>query len=126
VTAVLDASAVIALLRREPGHEFVADQLADSVISTVNWSEIVQRVLARGWPLTAADAVRTLGANIVPFTPADAVRAAQLFDTTRKAGLSLGDRACLAVAAGIPGGVAVTADQAWSTLDLDVPVQLIR
>lgn len=57
---------------------------------------------------------------------ADAVRAAQLWPATRSARLSFGDRACLAVATGIPDGVAVTADRAWGTLDLGIDVQLIR
>lgn len=128
MSAVLDASAVLALLYREPGHERVAEQLAGAVVSTVNWAEIVQKLAQRGHPapVAAADAVRSLGVHVLAFTADDAVRAAQLWPTTRSVGLSLGDRACLAVAAGIPDGVAVTADQAWSTLDLRVPVQQIR
>ncbi|MDQ3152195.1 MAG: type II toxin-antitoxin system VapC family toxin [Actinomycetota bacterium] len=126
MTAVLDASAVIALLRREPGHELVAEHLTDAVMSAVNWSEVLQKVIDRGWPSGAATAVRSLGVEVLPFTPDDADGAAQLWPTTRSAGLSLGDRACLALTARVPGGVAVTADQAWTTLDLDVEVQQIR
>lgn len=128
MTAVLDASAVLALLYREPGHEQVADQLTGAVVSTVNWSEIVQKLAQRGHPapVAAANAVRSLGVHVLPFTADDAVQAAQLWLRTRGAGLSIGDRACLAVAAGVPEGVAVTADQAWSTLDLDVTVKLVR
>ncbi|GDY33037.1 type II toxin-antitoxin system VapC family toxin [Gandjariella thermophila] len=128
MTSVLDASAVLALLYRERGHEHVAEQLSGAVISAVNWSEIVQKLVQRGHPApdAAVDAVRALGVEVVPFTASDARRAALLWSETRTAGLSLGDRACLALAAAIPGGVAVTADKAWDTLDLDVPVQLIR
>lgn len=128
MTAVLDASAVLALLYRETGHEKVAAQLSGAIISTVNWSEIVQKLGQRGHPspATAANGIRSLGVQVLPFTTDHAVVAAQLWPVTRHAGLSLGDRACLAVAASIPGGVAVTADQAWTTLGLTVSVQLIR
>ncbi|MGH3782366.1 MAG: type II toxin-antitoxin system VapC family toxin [Pseudonocardiaceae bacterium] len=128
MTAVLDASAVLALLYREPGHDQVAAQLDGAVVSTVNWSEVVQKLeqKAHPSPVTALDALRAFGVLARPFTAADAVRAAQLWPATRSAGLSLGDRACLAVATGIPDGVAVTADRAWGTLDLGINVQLIR
>lgn len=128
MTAVLDASAVLALLYRETGHEQVAEQLSGAVVSTVNWSEVVQKLAQRGHPapVAAANAVRSLGVRVLPFTADDAVQAALLWPTTCGAGLSLGDRACLAVTAGTPDGVAVTADKAWSGLDLDVPVQPIR
>lgn len=126
MTAVLHSSAVVALLRQEPGHQVVADHLTDAVISTVNWAEIVQKVIARGWPMSAVTGLRSLGVQVLPFTAADAERSAELWGVTRSAGLSLGDRACLAVAAGIPYGTAVTADRVWADLDVGVPVQLIR
>ncbi|MGH8920010.1 MAG: type II toxin-antitoxin system VapC family toxin [Actinomycetes bacterium] len=128
MTAVLDASAVLALLYREPGHDQVADLIAGAVVCTVNWTEIVQKLAQRGHPdpAAAAEGVRSLGVHVQPFTPADAVCAGLLWPKTHGAGLSLGDRACLAVAQGIPEGVAVTADQAWVGLDIKVPVQLIR
>lgn len=126
MTAVLETSAVLALLRREPGHEVVADLLDGAVISAVNWSEIVQKGIARGWPLTAVEALRSAGVRVVPFTAEHAVRAAELWSATRTAGLSLADRACLAVTATTADGEAVTADRAWAELDVDIPVQLIR
>ena len=128
MTAVLDASAVLALLYREPGHDQVADMLTDAVISTVNWSEIVQKLGQRGHPnpAAAAEGLRSLGVHVRPFMVDDANCAALLWPATRSAGLSLGDRACLAVAAGVPDGTAVTADKAWITLGLDIPIQLIR
>jgi ribonuclease VapC len=128
VTTVLDASAVLALLYREPGHDQVADMLNGAVVSTVNWAEIVQKLAQRGHPAptVAIDAVRSLGVRVLPFTADDARRAGLLWQATRAAGLSLGDRACLAVAAGVAEGLAVTADQAWKSLNLDIPVRLIR
>jgi PIN domain nuclease of toxin-antitoxin system len=102
VTAVLDASAVLALLYREPGHERIAEQLTGAVVSTVNWTEIIQKLAQRGHPapVAAADAVRSLGVHVLPFTADDAARAALLWPSTRSIGLSLGNRACLAVAPG--------------------------
>ncbi|MPZ85691.1 MAG: PIN domain-containing protein [Actinophytocola sp.] len=128
MTAVLDASAVLALLYREPGHDQVAEMLAGAVVSTVNWSEIVQKLGQRGHPApgAAAEGLQSLGVHVRPFTVDDATRAALLWPATRRVGLSLGDRACLAVASGVPEGVAVTADKAWTTLGLDIPVLLVR
>jgi ribonuclease VapC len=74
----------------------------------------------------AADVVRSLGATVLAVNADDAVRAAQMWSATRSAGLSLGDRFCLAVAAGVPNGRAVTADRCWTTVDVGVPVDLIH
>ena len=63
--------------------------------------------------------------TVVPFGPADAVAAARLRAPTRALGLSLGDRACLAVALRF-GTAALTADRAWATLDVGVEVRLLR
>lgn len=128
MTAVLDASAVVALIYREPGHERVAEQLRDAVLCTVNYSEVVQKLTQfdHPAPVEAANVVVSFGAEVVPFTADDAVRAAQLWSSTRSAGLSLGDRACLAVAARVPDGRAVTAAHPWTTVDVGVPVDLIR
>jgi ribonuclease VapC len=63
--------------------------------------------------------------QVEPFTEADAVTAASLWSRTRAAGLSLGDRCCLALGSRLDL-TTVTADPAWADLDLDVPVQIIR
>jgi ribonuclease VapC len=76
--------------------------------------------------VTALEALRAFGVLARPFTAGDAVRAAQLWSVARSVGLSFGDRACLAVATGIPDGVAVTADRAWGALDLGINIHLIR
>lgn len=128
MTAVLDASAALALLRTEPGHDKVADLLPGSVISALNYSEVVQKLTQLG-STTAEDdtaALIALGATVAAFDATEAVNAARLWQATRGASLSLADRACLALAAGFPDGVAITADRAWAELDLDVQVQLIR
>ena len=128
MTAVLDASAVLALIYREPGHDQVAEALPGAVVSAVNWAEVVAKLAQREHPdpAAAAEAVRALGARVLPFTAAHAVAAGLLWTTTRTAGLSLGDRACLAVAASTPDGVALTSDRAWSSLTVETTVHLIR
>jgi ribonuclease VapC len=128
VSPVLDASAVLALINREPGHDHVAALLSGAVVSTVNWAEIVQKLAQHGHPdpTSVAEGIRSLGVRVEPFTPADAVRAGLLWSKTRHAGLSFGDRACLAVTQRVPEGEAITADRAWATLDLAIPVRLIR
>ncbi len=74
MTAVLDASAVLTLLYREPGHDQVAELIGGAVVCTVNWTEIVQKLAQRGHPdpAAAAEGVRSLGVHVLPFTPADA------------------------------------------------------
>ncbi len=128
VAFVLDASALLAMLQGEPGGGFIEMVLENSVISAVNWGEVVQKSMARG---VVTDGMRrevqALGLDIQPFLATDAERAAELWSLTRAAGLSLGDRACLAVAArlGLP---ALTTDRAWQGIAkaVEVEVQLVR
>jgi PIN domain nuclease of toxin-antitoxin system len=123
---VLDASAVLAFLFGERGGEKVLAALGGSVISAINWAEVVQRAMAFG---IECDAVRAefegTGARIVPVEAAQAEHAAQLREPTRSAGLSLADRVCFAVAAERKSAV-MTADRAWTNVDLGVEVRLIR
>jgi ribonuclease VapC len=123
---VLDASALLAYLFREEGHERVAEIIDDSCLSTVNLSEVIGRFVRDGHD--GPTVLRRLAASpitIVTFSAADASRAASLIPKTERLGLSLGDRACLALAMtrGIP---AVTADRSWKRLALGVPVRVIR
>jgi ribonuclease VapC len=123
---VLDASALLAMLQGEPGGEAVQEMLETAVISSVNWAEVAQKAL--DWQ-AEIDGLRreleALGLEIVPFTAVLAETTAELRATTRQAGLSLGDRACLALAAllGLP---AVTADRIWSDLRLPIEVRVVR
>ncbi|MEM6792584.1 MAG: type II toxin-antitoxin system VapC family toxin [Acidobacteriota bacterium] len=122
----LDASAILALLRREPGSDFVASVLDVSVLSAVNWAEVLSKSLEYGADLR--DAMRyfeSLGVVVIPFSELDATGVAELRLTTKALGLSLGDRACLALAQRFEIS-ALTADRAWSRLDLGIPVQQIR
>lgn len=124
--AAIDASAWLAFLGREPGGEKVAEWLGGSLISAVNYSEVLQKTLALG---ASADrvqaAARAFSVTIVPFEANSARRVAELALTTRSQGISLADRACLALglAEKVP---VVTADRYWQTLGLDVELILIR
>ncbi len=126
MSAVLDASALLAWLHDEPGAEQVGAALDGALVSAVNWSEVVQKLLQRGADVDGMLAdVAELGVTIEPFTAAHAEANARLWDVGRGLGLSLADRACLSLAEArdLP---ALTADQAWRDLALAVPIVLIR
>ncbi len=123
---VLDASALLAFLFREPGHEQVATVLHDCCMSTVNLSEVVGRFVRDGHHGQAVWArLQATSIEFVAFTGEQASVAAQLLPHTQPLGLSLGDRACLALALDrdIP---AMTADRAWAQLKIGAIMQVIR
>jgi ribonuclease VapC len=129
---VLDASALLAYLRDEPGAELVAEAIADGVvISTVNLAEVLSRCAdRRADPAKIAAKLAQRGLldgaiTVEPFTTADAIDAARLRPLTRDVGLSLGDRACLALARRL-GTPALTADTAWQGVAHDVELHPIR
>lgn len=123
---VLDASAMLALLHSEPGAEAVEDVLDRALISTVNWSEVCQRWLAHDVDVVDVRAdIEALGVRIAPFTADDAEQAAALWSSTRRLGLSLGDRACLGLARRLELP-ALTADRAWLDADLGIEIRPIR
>ena len=107
--------------------EIVEASLRGSVISSVNWAEVLQKIIARGIrePAAVAGELQYLGLGVVPFTADDAERVARLWSLGRQTGLSLGDRACLSLAQRL-GLTALTADRRWATLETGVEVQLIR
>lgn len=114
--AVLDSSAVLALLLGEPGADIVRTVLPGAFLSAVNAAEIVSKLCERGMPAALArTAIETIGVDIVDFGMEHATLTGELRPATRAAGLSLGDRACLALARrlGLP---AMTADLAWRGL----------
>lgn len=123
--AVLDASAILAFLRGEPGAGVVAGCRGDSLVSAVNVAE-AGRLTDFG--MRGADVRRSIdlmALEIAPFDAEQAHAAAGIRAATRRRGLSLGDRACLQLAArrGLP---ALTADRAWVKLGVDIDVRLIR
>jgi PIN domain nuclease of toxin-antitoxin system len=124
--AVLDASALLALLNQEEGAERVAPFVADAVISTVNLAEVITRLALAGMPETAIrETLAFLPLESVPFDVGQAIEVGLLAPTTKPSGLSLGDRACLVLARRL-NATAVTADQAWVDIDAGVAVELIR
>ena len=123
---VLDTSALLAFVSAERGGETVADVIADAVISTVNFAEAVTKLVDRGASLDRAREVLAIAEyEIADFDREQAEQTGALIGKTRQRGLSLGDRACLALAQreGLP---ALTADRRWMEIDLGVQVQLLR
>jgi PIN domain nuclease of toxin-antitoxin system len=122
---VLDASALLALLNREPGADVVEAHLGEACIGAVNLSECLARLSESGVPeKTAWEIVSSLELEVVPFNAGHAREAARLKPLTRRHGLSLGDRACLALGR-LSKRAVLTADRTWKTLDLDVQVRVI-
>ena len=125
---ILDASALLALLRSEPGGDLVAEALPEARMSVVNHAEIVSHYAARGADAEAIDAMlKPLPIELVPVDARVAQAAGMLTALTNKVGLSLGDRFCLALAK-IEGATAWTADRAWLRVAdaAGVSVRLIR
>lgn len=125
---VLDASALLCLLRAEAGAELVTDILDRSVIGAVNLSEVVAKLADTGG--TEAEISRALGVlrlKVEPFDDEQARLAGLMRTATRPLGLSLGDRACLALARQ-RAGIAVTTDRVWSKLpnQIGVPIRVVR
>jgi ribonuclease VapC len=124
---VLDASALLALLNQEPGSEQVASCIATgAVMSTVNLSEVIEKLSDAGIPKEVIhEALSILGIDAIDFDMLLAYDAGLLRPLTRQMGLSLGDRACLALARHLKLP-AITTDKVWENLSLGVVVQLIR
>jgi ribonuclease VapC len=121
---VLDASAVLAVFLHEKGWDTVAEEFKNARISAVNVSEVLTRLVDKGAsPRIVEFAERAMAEMSEPFDYAQAARGARLRPATRDAGLSLGDRACLALAEALVAPV-VTADKAWATLKLGVPLEI--
>ena len=123
---VLDASALLALLNAEKGAQVVQQLLPEALLSTVNLAEVVTRLSTVGMPDEEIRATLSLlGLELVAFDEEQSFLAGLLVAHTHTFGLSLGDRACLALAQ-VSHAPALTADQAWKELDIGVKIQLIR
>ncbi len=128
MTVVLDASAVLAVVLTEKGWEIVADHLSDAHLATVNMSETLVKLIE--YDVTAQDAlrqIRRLELNIHDFDAEQAERAALLRQPTKRLGLSLGDRTCLALGQRLALPI-LTADRrmAEASALVDVNIRLIR
>ena len=124
--AVLDASAVLTLVQDEPGSDRVARCIPGALISAVNLAEVVGKLADAGVPGDQIElALSALGLRVVPLDARAAYEVGMLRPPTRTHGLSLGDRACLAlgVASGLP---VLTSDRAWSVVDVGATVEVVR
>lgn len=123
---VLDASALLTLLQKEPGWDRVAETVSQSCISAVNLSEVATKLIERGAaPANVASVLDAMGFEVLDFDHALGLESATLRPSTARHGLSLGDRACLATAR-LAGKPVLTADRVWAQLDLGVTIDVIR
>lgn len=123
---VLDASAVLTVIWDEPGSDLVLDSIDGAVMSAVNYAEVLTKIADRGVEGKAAKALlASLAVEIISFDKAQSETVSQLRSQTRHLGLSLGDRACIALAITKDWPV-LTADKAWAQLSLNVEVQMVR
>ena len=124
---VLDASALMAVINREAGADKLTPQiLSNAAASTVNLAEVHGKLLQRGF--TVEDAWTAANGTIheaVAFTADHAKTAGDLVPHTRSLGLSLGDRACLALGISLHAPV-YTADRSWRNLSIGVRIHVIR
>jgi ribonuclease VapC len=123
---VLDASALLAVLRAESGAERVEPRLEGAGIGAVNLSEVVAKLIEDGVPEAQIRlAIGRLELDVHDFDGEQPYSAGFLRKSTRAFGLSFGDRACLGLAQTL-GALALTADRSWSRLDLGVAIEVIR
>lgn len=123
---ILDASAVLSLLNKEPGHDKVEKYLQDASISSVNLSEVIAILINIGMPeKEITPLLAELIKNVVPFDETQALTTASLIRKTKPYGLSLGDRACLALGI-LKNRPVLTCDKAWGKLEIPVKVILLR
>ena len=126
ISAILDASALLAFVKGEQGAEFVASLIGEAAISAVNFAEAVSKLVEKGATIDLARvALSVANIDVIDFDRELAEQAGALIAKTRSSGLSLGDRACLALAARerVP---AVTGDRVWAKLGLGIEIRLIR
>lgn len=123
---VLDASVILAVLLGELPAAEAEVWLTGSCIGAVNLSEAVAKLVDKGYLENAIrENLAAMKLDVRPFDHAQAEHAGLLRSATRHAGLSLGDRACLALASDL-GRPAATTDRAWAKLDIGIPIELIR
>jgi len=124
---ILDASALITLLSEEKGHEVVASILPKSIMSSVNVAEVAKFLIEkRGLSREeVSNIIHSLIEKIMPFDTKLALTSSDIISQTKSLGLSLGDRACLALAIST-GYTVYSSDKIWSQLELDCKIVVIR
>ena len=125
-TIVFDSSVVIAILKQEPGFSTAESSISDALISTVNISEVATYLARNSVPNdTIQEVLASFPIQVIPFEESLAIQTGCLYPSCEHLGLSLGDRACLALAISRKLPV-LTADTVWSKLDLGIPIQVLR
>ena len=123
---VLDASALLCVLLNEPGADHVAERLAGALVSATSHSEVIAKLVDRGAPTEEIVGIMAdLDVEIVPVDRHQAELAGLLCKTTRDLGLTLSDRACLALAL-TRRAIALTTDPDWAELNVGLKVELAR
>ena len=127
---LLDASAILAFLQAEPGDDVVRQALHDDtcLVSAANHSEVIAKAIDRGAEARALQVVLAeLAYTIIDVTPDDGIAAGLMRSATRKTGLSLGERLCLATAQRLKARV-LSADRPWLSVAkrLGLEVQCVR
>jgi PIN domain nuclease of toxin-antitoxin system len=123
---VLDASAILAVLNGEPGAETISPLLTHGLVSSVNYAETLAKLAEQGSSdENARQAILDLGVDVVDFDRSLADRSGELRPLTRHRGLSLGDRACIALGEreGVP---IVTADRTWRDVLPGLDIRVVR
>lgn len=124
--AVLDASALLALLNEETGSEIVERYIPGALINAVNLSEVIGKLAESGMPENDIhEVVAMLALQVIPFDTVLSFKAGFLRPGTKNIGLSLGDRACLATGM-LMNLPVITSDKVWRDSGLPVTVHLIR
>lgn len=126
-SAVLDSSVILAVIHGEPGSDKVLPELlANSIVSSVNLAEVQGKLVSKGWDAEQAweDATGVID-RVVPFSLEHARTVGNLISETRSLGLSLADRACLALGLALNAPV-YTADRSWKNLKLGLRINVIR
>ena len=123
---VLDASAILCFMYSERGGDRVSELLENAIVSSVNYAEVLTKMHDRGFSDSEfAAALAEFRPPVIEFSQEQAFTAAALRNVTRSKGLSLGDRACLALAIS-RNAIAVTTDRAWNDFENITRVMLVR
>ena len=123
---VVDASAILAAIQDELGGEYVKQHIDRCIISSVNWSEVLQKLSKLGSEVDKIDAyLKALGLNVIDFTEEDGKLSASLWPNCKSLGLSLADRACIATGLRLKTKI-ITADRVWNELEISSQIYLIR
>jgi PIN domain nuclease of toxin-antitoxin system len=124
---IFDSSALIALFAKETGYDFIKKHMKDAIISSVNIAEVYKYCI-ESQNLTKNEAkslIKLADIKIIDFCDEQALITAEIISKTKKYGLSLGDRACLALAI-LRNHPVITCDRIWQKVDINVKFIMAR